>query len=1013
MQITKYKIIKPLQIYISLLFAFFVSTQTFSQTYNFEYYNLEEGLSQSSVQSIIQDSRGFLWIGTSGGGVCKFDGLTFTKYSEKEGIAGNIVTSISEDKDQNIWFTSTWGGITKYNGKKFIIFSKKDGILTENGNNVVFTDKSGTTWFGSNIGVVAYKNGIFEKYTKENNQLINNITNTIIQDSKKNIWIGSDSGITVITGKKSFFISKSDGLPSNKITTLTEDHEGNFYIGTDKGLNKLLVGSIDENREFEFQLTAINDTPIYINAILEDKGKNIWIATAKNGAYVLKRNNKFDHITKRNGLITNSLNKLFQDRSGNLWIGTNGAGLIKFGHKAFTYFNNIEGLNSPSIFSIVKDNKSNLWVTTIDEGVYKYDGIESTQYTSKNGLGSNTVRSSVIDAQGNLWFATTNGLSKYTNGVFKNFTTKDGLPINNTRSLLLDKSGNLWIGTYGAGLCLYQNGTFKTFTAKKDGISHDYIHSLFEDSKGNIWIGTGNGVTKYSNDVFTDYKNSKGFCNNYIGSITEDKYGKIWFGTDRCVVRYDGVDFKPITVDDGLSSGVIYLLHSDKQGNVWVGTNNGIDKISFDSYGQIKRIKNYKSKQGFKGIECNSRAVYEDSKNNLWIGTVKGLVKYNPIDDKTNVFEPIIHINNIKLFFEDVNWLNYSNSLIKWNNLPENLVLNYNNNHLTFEFSAINLTFPDNIQYRFKLTPFDKQWYNTVNKKFATYSNLPPGDYTFSVIARNEDGLWNQEPATFSFTITNPFWKEWWVLLLFTIGVFYVIYKISTFKEKQQRKVSRELEEKVKERTIQIESQRDEKEILLKEIHHRVKNNMQVIISLLSIQSGYTKDEAALALFDEAKNRIRSMALIHEKMYQTGDLAHIDFQDYIMALTNDLISTYSINCDIFLDIKIDKVKFGIDTLIPLGLLLNEIISNSLKYAFLKTDKGKISIHLNHDEGANNYILFIGDNGIGMPKGTLEKEDTTLGIELIKIFVSQLDGEIVREDKKGTYFKITFYPREIH
>ena len=587
---------------------------------------------------------------------------------------------------------------------------------------------------------------------------------------------------------------------------------------------------------------------------------------------------------------------------------------------------------------------------------------------------------------------------------------KDGLPSNNTKSLLLDNLGNLWIGTNGSGLSRYNYSSFENFTME-DGISHNYIHSLFEDSKGNIWIGTGNGVTKYANEKFTNYSNAKGFCNSYIGSIAEDKFGKIWFGTDRCAVRYDGFDFKPITIEDGLSSGVIYLMHGDKKGNLWIGTNNGIDRIKFDSYGQINRIKNYKSKQGFKGVECNSRAIFEDNKNNLWIGTVKGLIKYNPTHDKTNVFEPLININNLKLFFEDVNWLNYSKKLNKWNNLPTQLELDHDENHLTFEFSAINLTFPEEVQYRFKLTPFDKHWFSSTEKKSATYSNLAPGEYTFEVRAGNEDRVWNHEPASYSFTISSPWWKKWWVILAFALIVFYSIFRISSFKEKQQLKISKELEDKVLERTALIESQRDEKEILLKEIHHRVKNNMQVIISLLSIQSGYTKDENSLALFEEARNRIRTMALIHEKMYQTGDLAHIDFQDYIMALTNDLIDTYSINCDIFLDIKIERVKFSIDTLIPLGLLLNEIISNALKYGFSKTEKGKVTIHLSRDENKKMHRMIVGDNGSGMAMGTLEKEEGSLGMELLKIFVNQLDGSIERLDKKGTYFEIKFHSKE--
>jgi len=919
-----------------------------------------------------------------------------------------MVTGLSEDLDGNIWITSTWGGVTKYNGRNFFTFLKKDGLLNENGHNIVFTDKKGRVWIGSEEGISIYKNGTFTNYTKENNKLIGNKINEIFEDSKGNIWIGTNEGITIFRKNDIINMSTKNGLPSNNVTAIQEDSDGNYFIGTDKGIKKLLVGSVSNNH-FEFDKNLFSGLNPVVTDIIIDNDKNIWVSTINTGAYILNSNGVITHISKKNGLITNSLTTLFLDRSGNIWIGTNGAGLIKYGNKAFTYFNKIQGLNSPSIFSITADDNGYIWIGTADEGVYKYkDGI-STQYTTADGLGSNTVRASLFDNKGNLWFATSEGLTRYKNGVFKNFTVRDGLPSNNTRTLLLDKSGNLWIGTYGKGLSKYDYSSFKNYTSK-DGLSHDYIHSLFQDSEKNIWIGTGNGVTKYANNKFTSYANAKGFCNSYIGSITEDKYGKIWFGTDRCAVRYDGFDFKPITIKDGLSSSVIYLMHGDKKGNLWIGTNNGIDRISFDSYGQISRIKNYKSKQGFKGVECNSRAIFEDRKNNLWIGTVKGLIKYNPTHDRTNVFEPLIHINNLKLYFEDVDWLNYSKELIKWNNLPANLVLNHNENHLTFEFSAINLTFPEDVQYRFKLTPFDDQWYKATDKTYATYSNLPPGDYTFNVRARNEDGLWNQEPATYSFRIANAWWKEWWVILAFTLLIFYAIFKVSSFKEAQQRKISKELEEKVHERTILIESQRDEKEILLKEIHHRVKNNMQVIISLLSIQSGYTKDKDALALFDEAKNRIRSMALIHEKLYQTGDLAHIDFQDYIMALTNDLIDTYSINCDIFLDIKIEKVKFGIDILIPLGLLLNEIISNVLKYAFIGANKGKVVINLTIDKKEKSYTLLVGDNGKGMEKGMLEKEEGSLGMELIKIFVTQLDGTIKRLDEKGTLFEIKFNPR---
>jgi len=368
-------------------------------------------------------------------------------------------------------------------------------------------------------------------------------------------------------------------------------------------------------------------------------------------------------------------------------------------------------------------------------------------------------------------------------------------------------------------------------------------------------------------------------------------------------------------------------------------------------------------------------------------------------------------LDNIKLYFEEVDWLKYSKNLTKWNNLPVDLTLDHNQNHLTFEFSAINLNYPKGVCYSFKLEPFDKDWYHVTEKRSATYSNLPPGDYTFYVKARNNDGIWTQTPIVYNFSIKPPFWNRWWFYLIALIIASYLLYRLATFRERNQLRISKELEEKVKERTLLIETQMAEKEILLKEIHHRVKNNLQIINSLLSIQANYTQDKNALSLFDEAKNRIRSMAMIHEKMYQTGDLALIDFQDYITDLTEDLIKTYSINCDITMDLKVAEVKFDIDTLIPIGLLINEVITNALKYAFNEKKEGKIIVHLSYDKKENQYTLIVGDDGSGMNHTIFDSEEGSLGMELIKVFVDQIDGSIKLQKSKGTVYEVVFQPKE--
>lgn len=997
-----------------------------AQSYNFEYYGLEEGLSHSGANSILQDKRGHLWIGTDGG-IFKFDGSEFTDFSEKEGIAGNETIDLSEDQEGNIWMISLRKGITKYNGRNFMKYTQKDTLSEENYYRVIFTDSKNRVWIGSDAGLLVFQNGAISPYLTENKKKFIDPVYEIIEDSKGNIWIGTDNGITVIQGNKTIHLSTKNGLPSNYISAIVEDPSGNYWIGTDNGVVKLLAGSLS-NEVIELEANLLKGIDTSVHDLLIDEEKNIWVATQLNGIYIISSTSEITHLTSDNGLSSNLITSLFIDNTGNIWVASDG--IVKISKNAFTSYPKIKGLNDPTIYCITEDLEGNIWLGT-DKGIYKYDGINITQYTTADGLAGNLIEASITDLKGDLWFGTSKGLCKYNKGKFKTFTTKDGLPGNNIMSLLLDKEGNIWIGTLD-GFSKYNYQTFKNYSTK-DGLSQKHVTSFLEDSKENMWIGTTNGVNKYKDGELTSYLHVKEICDHFINNLTEDNSGNIWLITGQCIMVYDGLDFKPLAPKEDLSSDVTYFLHNDANGNLWRGTYNGIEQITIDSNGQLLNIKNYKLSKDDKGIECNSGAVYEDSKHNIWFGTLKGLFKYNPTQNKIDISAPIVHLNQLKLFFNDVDWLTYAEKLTKWNHLPANLVLPYDQNHLTFEFSALNLSAPKNVQYQFILAPFDKEWSQPTTKKAVSYSNLPAGDYTFKVKARNLNGAWNQHPTSYSFTITKPWFKEWWLILIVIVVVFFSINKISSFKEQQQqRKISRFLEAKVKERTALIETQKnekdallkekdiflkekdnllEEKEILLKEIHHRVKNNMQVIISLISIQSSFTKDDDALLLFEGAKNRIHSMALIHERMYQTGDLTSIDIQDYITTLTNDLIRTYTINCEIFLNISIYKTMFIIDTLIPLGLLINEIISNALKYAFIGAEKGQILIHLSFDPEEDIYTLLIGDNGIGMPLGVLEKEDGTLGLELIKIFAAQLDGEIKRVKEKGTMYKIKFPPRD--
>ena len=980
-----------------------------AQQYNFKSYSVNEGLSQSQVNAIYQDSRGYLWFGTAGGGLCQFDGLNFIQYDEKDGLCGPIVTGITEDAAGNLWVGATWGGISRFNGKKFQNYKRKQGILSD-ATTALLRDRSGNIYAGSNSGVTI----INKSYEFTHLNTLDGLTgrvSSLFEDKNGAIWIGTTNGIYIYEGSQLTALGRTEGLPYDQVTAIAQDSLGNMWLGFERrGLIRLSASSIKSGaHDFEQIGSDEGLDNITVPAILTDDKGNIWIGT--NGRGVFKyANGTLSNYRYKNGLKSDVVLSILQDRSGNLWFGTSGGGVIKFSDEIFTYYYNTPGLSSRNIFAICEDRDRNLWVGTSTNGAYRYVSngngeSEVSQFTPKNGLAGNNVRAIIRDSKNNMWFATENGASKYNGISFTNYSTKTGLPSNQIRSLMEDKAGNIWLGTYGKGLLKYNGSTFTNYTTA-DGLNHDYIHSMYADSKGNLWFGTGTGVNKYDGNEFTSYSTRDGFCNTYVGSIAEDRAGNIYFGTDRCIMVYDGETFTSLTEQDGLLSNTIYLLTSDEDGNIWAGTNKGVDKLFVDESGNIEWIKNYNQNQGFSGIECNSRSVFRDKDGKLWFGTVKGIIQYDPTEDFNNNIETITNITGIKLFLEDKDLFQYSQGSNFWHKLPKELILPHDKNHLTFEFIGINLRTPEQTRYEFMLQGFDDNWSPPTVKTEATYSNIPPGEYVFKVKSVNNDGLWNTKATEFAFEIELPFWRKWWFYILVLASFGFVIYGLIYFRTKQLRDMRQTLEELVAIRTAEITRQKDDKELLLKEIHHRVKNNLQVINSLLSIQSSYIDDENILSIFKKSQDRIKSMSLIHEKMYQSADLAHIDITEYINLLAGNLIRSYSIDKHISLDLQITVDKLSIDTLIPMGLIINELITNSIKYAFDGKTAGKISVLLGKTED-RRYKLIVSDNGQGIKTDASITKPSTMGMELIRILVEQIDGTIERRPQKGTSYLIVF------
>ena len=1006
MKIALLKKVFPISITLLLLLLFSVSLK--AQLFNFRNYSLDDGLSQSEINCIYEDSRGYLWLGTSGGGLCRFDGKNFKTYEEKDGLCGQIISAVSEDIDHKIIIGNQNGALCAFNGQSFSTLKESTDKNFWGGKvKFIAIDDNKNTIVGRDNQIEKYNGKAFEILPIKGDTLKTFVINCFKKDSRNIIWIGTNKGLLVLKNETLLRVSDMKYISKSNITALSEDIDGNIWA-IENNFNFYKIKIVGPSH-YQVKVSKIDSIPILpetkINAIHFDPKNQLWIATQNKGVYKFAAN-ELTIFNQSSGLPVDNASTIFEDKSGNLWFGTSGGGLVKFTNQAFTYFDNLEGLREKDIFTICADKKGNIWIGTSLHGIYKYDGSFVSNVTKTSNIGDVETRSIFCDSKGTVWIGTTKGLVKYDGS----YHTVNAPNCENIRAIFEDKLGNIWIGTRGHGAFIYDGKEFKQINGK-NGLGTENVYSFVQDKSGKIWIGTGGGVFIYSDGkIVKNYSVTEGLCNSYAGSMVIDKFGIVWVGTDNCVAHFDGTKFISITTNEGLTSGTVYLINTDNFGNIWVGTNKGLDKITLNEKGEVETIRNYGKDEGFKGIECNSRATCIDQNGCLWFGTIKGAIKFDPKEELIRKPEvPTLNIVGIKLFYDAVDWKKYSDSLSDWYNLPLNLVLAHNENHITIDFAAISKTLPEKIKYSFKLEGFDKEWSPYDELSSTTYSNLPPGQYKFLVKATSKAGIESGTPQEFSFIITAPFWTTWWFTILCVIGLCGAIYGYNQFRKRKHELYLERLEKIIKERTAEIIKQRDENEILLKEVHHRVKNNLQIINSLINIQSDYVNDPKAAELFREIRNRIRTISLVHEKLYKSTDYGNINVKEYVNMLVENLIDTYSINKEIQLKLDLEVQHFNLNTIIPLGLLLNEIISNSFKYAFTDIENGQIEIELHKSNVSDEYTIIIGDNGKGYDKKLLSSDNSTLGLELIKILASQLNGTIERIEKPGTYYILKFKP----
>ena len=706
-------------------------------------------LVSDQIRNLMEDRDGSLWICTPDGLLTQRD-LQFRRFTTADGLSSQSVWSTLQDQSGTLWIVST-SGLTCYTGGRFTNYSAADGLPSD-AINIVVEDRSGAIWIGSSDGLACFKNGKFKSFNSTDESRTD--VRAIFEDRQHRLWVGTNAGLYLLAnGRLEPYRAKVEG-PINNVESIAEDGAGRIWVGTSSGLNQL---SDTEVKVF----TTVQGLPSNrVQSLYQDREGQLWVSTESGLARF--DGDKFTSFPSNDALSSLTVLSIFEDRENNLWLGTESGGLHLLKDSKFQSYTTDDGLSSNLIRAICQDRRSNIWIGSSGGGLNLIRDGRVTVYTTKDGLSSNVVLAVCADRNDDLWAGTPDGLNRFHNGKFETFTSSNGLADDFVRSIYQDSSGRLWIGTR-RGLSSFKDGKFDSFTTL-DGLPNDYVGAILEDGLGNLWISTLGGLSRFKGGVFTNYSTKDGLSSNVVTSLYEDRDHNLWIGTNGNGLNvYREGKFAAFTTKNGLFDDVIYQILEDGGGNLWISCDKGIFRVSKKSLldfadGKSAGIQcvSYGPADGMKTRECNGGghpAGMKAADGKLWFSTLKGVAVTDPDHIRSNALPPPVVIEQVLV--ED--------QPIDFNGKVE---LSPGRNRIAFKYAALSFVAPEKVQFKYKLEGADRDWRTPAAGRTAYYTNLPPGDYTFRVIACNNDGVWNQTGIALPLHLAPHFYQTYWFYAL-------------------------------------------------------------------------------------------------------------------------------------------------------------------------------------------------------------------------------------------------------
>lgn len=950
----------------------------------------EDGLPQNTVTAVVQTQDGYLWVGTYSG-LARFDGLRFTVFNDNNapGLASSRVTSLFEANDGTLWIGHESGEVSSYRQGHFqsvrVTANWSGGKIQD-----LATDAVGEVWLLNSDGSLArLRDGLV--LTPESGNATKVVE--LVRSRSGKIWVGCNGRVSELRRDRLIPLQFNEAWTNRYVTGIGISRDDHLWVIADGQVRKWKNQTWGE---------GLGDVPWPYSPLLkviETQSGALAASTSANGFALIQGRDKPPLVFSRtNGFPSDWVTALCEDREGNLWVGTGGAGLAAVRNGVIQTMTPPDEWLGRAVLSVYPGHDGSLWVGTEGAGLYQFQDGQWRRFAGDAGIDVTYVWSVIEDAQDKLWIGTWNGIQARFDTRFELVPGLENMTEHVT-ALLRAQEGGLWLGT-GVGLMRYHAGQ-RQWPRQGENPADQDVRAIAQANDGTVWFGTaGGGLGRLKQEQVQWFHKADGLVSEYIGCLHLETDDTLWIGTlGGGLNRFKDGRFTAIGTEQGLPNGFIAHIEDDGMGFFWMSSHNGIFRVAraglnavADGSAQDVLFRTYGLSDGLPTLKCSSglqAAGCKTADGRLWFTTSRGLVAVTPANVRTNLLPPPIVVEQV--FLDE-------KPLVFTNNATVPLRIPPGRHRIDFQYSGLSFIASERVQFKHRLQNWETDWVDSGSKRTVNYSYLPPGDYAFEVTARNNDGIWSATSARVAFTVLPFFWQTLWFRVV--VGVALVAGATGLVWFETRRRMRRKLEKLERQRAIESERAR-----IAKDIHDDLGSTLTRITML---------SDPARGVLEEIPSSVGNLNQIHttarELTRSMDEIVwainpHHDTLDSLMAylesFAQDFLGTAKVRCRFDVPLQIPVLPLTAEARHNLFLAFKEALHNVVKHS------GASEVRIVANLTATEFTLALEDNGCGFAPPEAGRKAFGNGLPNMRRRLAKIGGQCEITTRPGQGTKVSF------